>query len=233
MFMVAGDYKRAVQLTDKVKTKYPLLDAVCKLLGRYKLDMTDQKALFELIENSSGRNRVVMRLYQKKYDTTTVAALQALPQEDALTDYLKVQRLCRQFDGAAKMAREDFNREDDPALLMPDDEIIPAATPEEIKAVQDAMKVLQEDIQLYVDLGMISDAEKLQKELEAQKKTLANMEKGEETVIQKPCTVYDAAYVYLKRCFERDPKYVDTARGDLDIDEELLNDVLGIKPKKK
>ena len=233
MFMVAGNYKRAVQLTDKVKTKYPLLDAVCKLLGRYKLDMTDQKALFELIENSSNRNRVVMRLYQKKYDTTTVAALQALPQDEALTDYLKVQRLCRQYDGAAKMGREDFNREEDPALLMPNDEIIPAATQEEIKAVRDAIKVLQEDIQLYIDLGMASDAEKLQKEMESQMKTVENMEKGEETVIQKPCSVYEVAFTYLKRCFERDPKFIDTARGDLDIDEELLNDVLGIKPKKK
>ena len=32
MFMLAGDFQRAVQLTDKVKTKYELLDAVCKLL---------------------------------------------------------------------------------------------------------------------------------------------------------------------------------------------------------
>jgi hypothetical protein len=41
------------------------------------------------------------------------------------------------------------------------------------------------------------------------------------------------AYYYLKRCFQRDKSFIDTARGDLDIDEELLNDVLGIKPKKK
>ena len=63
--------------------------------------------------------------------------------------------------------------------------------------------------------------------------TLAAMEKGETTMIPAQCSVYDAACIYLKRCFERDKKYVRTAQADLDITEELLNDVLGIKKDKK
>lgn len=174
MFMIAGDFRRAVQLTDKVRTRYPLLDAVCKLLGRYRLDASDRQELYDMIEGSSDRNRVVMRLFQKQYDSLTVAALQALPQDDALTDYLKVQRLCGQFDGAAKMRMSDFDRSEDPGLKMPDDDV-----------------------------------------------------EGMEYVAR---SVYEVAYVYLKRCFERDKSYVDVARGDIDIDEELLNDVLGLKP---
>ena len=62
---------------------------------------------------------------------------------------------------------------------------------------------------------------------------LATMEKGEISIIPYECNVYEAAYAYLKRCFERDGKYVKTAQADLDITEELLNDVLGIPNKKK
>ena len=51
MYMLAGNYQRAVQLTDKVKSKYQLLDAVCKLLGRYKLDFSDREALYNLSKN--------------------------------------------------------------------------------------------------------------------------------------------------------------------------------------
>ena len=229
MFMLAGDFQRAVQLTDKVKTKYQLLDAICKMLGRYKLPPSDQKALFELIENSSPRNRVVMRLYRKQYDSTTVAALQALPQDEALTDYFKVQRLCRQYDGARKMKYIDFDRDEDPSLVMPSDEVLPAPTEDEINVVRNEIKILKDDIQLYSSMGLSDDVSKMEKELSEKQALLDKMLLGEETIIRSDCSVYDVAYFYLKRCFKKDPEMVDIARGDLDIDEGLMNDVLGIK----
>jgi hypothetical protein len=58
------------------------------------------------------------------------------------------------------------------------------------------------------------------------------MEKGEETIEKVDCSVYEAAYQYLKQCFEKDPKFKITARGDYDVNEELMNDVLGIKMKR-
>ena len=229
MYMLTGNFQRAVQLTDKIKSKYELLDAVCKMLGRFKVDVSDQPALFELIENSSPCNRVVMRLFQKQYDSTTVAALQALPQDDPLTDYLKVQRLCRQYGGAVRMKHVDFNRTEDPMLVMPSDEVLPAPSEKEIATVRDVVKILRDDIQLYRDMGLKDEVEKMEKELEEQLTLLAGMEKGESAVIKAECTVYDVAYHYLKRCFDRDKTMIQTARGDLDIDESLLNDVLGIK----
>ena len=39
--------------------------------------------------------------------------------------------------------------------------------------------------------------------------------------------------LWVKRCFERDPKMIKTAQADYDIAEDLLNDVLGIKKEKK
>jgi hypothetical protein len=82
-------------------------------------------------------------------------------------------------------------------------------------------------------MGLSEDVAKLQKELETKSTTLASMEKGEISVIPYECNVYEAAYAYLKRCFERDGKFVKTAQADYDIAEELLNDVLGIKKEKK
>ena len=71
------------------------------------------------------------------------------------------------------------------------------------------------------------------KQLEDAEKTLADMEKGEVSVIPVTCSVYDAAYIYLKNCFDKDRKFVKTAYADYDIAEELLHDVLGIKKEKK
>lgn len=229
MFMLAGNFQRAVQLTDKIKSKYELLDAICKMLGRYKVDAAEQKELFELVENSSPRNRVVMRLHKKEYDSTTVAALQSLPQEEALTDYLKTQRLCRQYNGVLSMKNATFDRDEDPGLRMPADEVLPAPTEQEINAVKNAIKLLEDDILLYREMGLTDDVQKMEKELSGQKEILVKMLSGEETVIRAECSVYEVAYVYLKRCFARDQSKIEVARGDLDIEEDLLNDVLGIR----
>ena len=99
--------------------------------------------------------------------------------------------------------------------------------------MKDALQVLKEDIELYKSMGLTEDVAKLEKEYETQSATLATMEKGEISIIPYECSVYEAVYTYLKRCFERDGKFVKTAQADYDIAEDILNDVLGIKKEKK
>ena len=172
--------------------------------------------------------------YLALFDSTTVQALQRMPQDHPVTDYMKAQFLCMKYeDEIQKMKDTKFDRTVDPSFSHPKDEIVPAATPEEIEELKAQIKVTQEDIQLDKDYGEFVRAAEGEKKLEAQLAALASMEKGETSVIPYECTVYDAAYAYLKRCFERDGKYVKTAQADLDITEELLNDVLGIPNKKK
>ena len=122
-----------------------------------------------------------------------------------------------------------FERDEDPLLRMPSDEVLPAPSEQEITAVKNAIKLLEEDIVLYREMGLSDDVQKMEKELSGQKEILARMLSGEETVIKAECSVYEVAYVYLKRCFARDESMVAVARGDLDIEEDLLNDVLGIR----
>ena len=247
MFMLAGNYQRAVQLTNKIKSindNYKLLDAVCKLMGRYKLDVEDKEALYKLIEKSSQRNKVVMRLYQKQYDSVAVA-IKALPQDDPLTDYFKVQYLCGKCTGTANMRNRNFDREEDPSLSMPGDTVVYdideatiAKIENDIKATDNEIKIKDDDIELYTSLGMPVNEIQAEKAALLEKKAAlleekAKIERGEPMHIKAECTVYDVAFHYLKRCFQKDKSYIDIARGDLDIDEELLNDVLGIKTTKK
>lgn len=234
MFMLAKNYSRAEELSSIIENEHPMLRAIVRCLGGY-IDYEDPKEAetIELIKKSSPRNEVIVNLYMAKYDSTTVQALQKLPQEEALTDYLKAQRLCLQYEDLMTMNATQFDRKEDPSFSHPKDEIIPAATPEDIKVVKDAIQVLKDDIQLYKDMGLTDEVAKMEKELETQSATLATMEKGEISIIPYECTVYEAAYQYLQRCFERDKKYIRTAQADYDITEDLLNDVLGIKKEKK
>lgn len=235
MFMLAKNYERAEELSSIIENEHPMLRAIVRCLGGY-IDYSDPKeqATVELIKKSSVRNEVIVNFYLAQFDSTTVKALQRLPQEQALTDYLKAQRFCLQYDNEIMaMNTASFDRSEDPSFSHPKDEIIPAATPEEIKAVKDEIQVLKEDIDLYRSMGLSEDVAKLEKELETKSTTLASMEKGEISVIPYECNVYEAAYAYLKRCFERDGKFVKTAQADYDIAEDLLNDVLGIKKEKK
>lgn len=232
MFMLAGNYSRAEELSSIIENEHPVLRAIVRCLGGF-IDYEDPKEekTIELIQKSSPRNEVVINLYRSKFDSTAIKAFHKLPQEEPLTDYLKTQRLCIQYDNdIMKMKATDFDRNEDPWFSHPKDEIIPAATPEDIQATRDAVTALKEEIDLYASMGL--DVESMKKELETQQATLANMEKGETSIIPASCSVYEAAYIYLKKCFEKDKKYVRTAQADYDIAEELLNDVLGIKKKK-
>ena len=74
----------------------------------------------------------------------------------------------------------------------------------------------------------------MEPELTSARNLLEGMMKGEATLVPyEESSIYEAAYIYLKRCFERDPKMIKTAQADYDIAEDLLNDVLGIKKEKK
>lgn len=235
MFMLMKKYDRAEELTSMIADQHPTLRAIVRCLGGF-IDYEDPKEAetIKLIQGSSPRNEVVINLYMAKFDSTTVKAIQKLPQEEALTDYIKAQRLCMQYEGdVMKMKSVDFDRSEDPLFVHPKDEVIPPPTPEEIKVVQDAVAVLEGDVQLYKDLNMLEEVANIEKELEVQKKALETMMKGETTVIPATCSVYDAAYVYLKSCFGKDAKFVKTAQADYEIAEDVLNDVLGIKKDKK
>lgn len=234
MFMLAKKFARAEELSSIIENEHPMLRAIVRCLGGY-IDYEDPKeeATINLIKQSSPRNEVIINLFMEKFDSTTVQALQRLPQDHPVTDYLKAQRLCLQYESdVMKMKATTFDRAEDPTFSHPKDELIPAATPEDIQAAKNAIAVLKEDIQLYKDMGLTDEVAKMEKELEVQTTSLANMEKGETSIIPFECSVYDAAFVYLKQCFGRDGKFVKTAQADYDITEDLLNDVLGIKKKK-
>ena len=243
MFMLAKKYSRAEEMTSIIENEHPKLRAIVRCLGGF-IDFNDpaEQKTVEIIKQSSPRNEVIIDLYRfdpydrAKMDTLvveTVAALQKLPQDQALTDYLKVQRFCLQYDNdVMKMRNEHFNREEDPSFSHPKDEIIPPPSPEDIEQQRGVVKNLEEEIALFRDMGI--DVSAMEPELTSARNLLEGMRKGEATLVPyEESSVYEAAYIYLKRCFERDPKMIKTAQADYDIAEDLLNDVLGIKKEKK
>ena len=130
MLMMAHDYDNAVNWSEVIKSRYPLLNAVCKLLGGYINDLTsaENKSMIELIKKSSVRNHVIMELHHsEKINKDTLAPLlMQLPQDEALTDYLKAQRLCLQCGlDLQKMKNEDFVREEDRGLLREGESVTP------------------------------------------------------------------------------------------------------------
>ena len=120
----------------------------------------------------------------------------------------------------------DFDRDEDPLLVMASDEVLPAPSEQEVDAVKNEIKALEDDIKLYRDMGLVDEVAKMEKELAEKNVLLTTLQQGKETIIKAKCSVYEAAYFYLKRCFERNPEMIEIARGDLDIDEDLMNDVL-------
>ena len=234
MFMLAKDYERAEELSSIIEAERPMLRAIVRCLGGF-IDFEDPKeeATIDLIKSSSVRNEVIINFYKEQFDSTTVAALNKLPQGDPITSYLRAQYLCLKNDGdVMKMRNTDFDRAEDPSFVHPEDEVLEAATPEAIEEFKARMK----EIETYIEEDMILgfDTTENEAKLADMKETLAVMEKGEKTIIPvEHCSVYDAAKVYLQQCFSADQKYVRTAQADYDIAEDLLNDVLGIKKDKK
>lgn len=234
MYMLAKDYTTAAKWSSLIEGKYPMLRAVARCLGG-KLNYYDpaEKPSVDLIKSSSPRNEVIVNMFMQVFDSTTVAALQKMPAEDPLTDYIKAQRLCRQYKEANRMKAVNFNREEDPLFRHPDDKEIPVGGPEEIEALKQSIQGKIDEAQSYEGMGMDDIIAEINKEIERDREQLAKMERGEVVIEQCECTVYSAAYNYLKQCFAKDPEYVIKAKADAYICEELLNDVLGIQTKKK
>lgn len=69
------------------------------------------------IEETTPRNKVLVRLLRRQFDSATISALMQLPQEEALTDYLKAMRLCLQYQDVYTMCNKSFNLAEDPNLL--------------------------------------------------------------------------------------------------------------------
>ena len=232
MFMLAENYERAEELSSIIEKEHPMLRAIVRCLGGY-IDFTDpnEQKTIELVRSSSPRNEVIIKLAEEPRDTSIHTSLNKLPQDQALTLYLRAQHLCLKHDlDVNAMKRTSFDREKDPSFVHPKDEIIPAATPEEIEIQKAEIERINFDIEGDIALfGAASDD--LLVALKAAQDVLAVMEKGEVGV--KPFMEfqeYEAAKIYLQRCFEADPKFILTAKADYDIAEELLND-LGIETK--
>ena len=238
MLMMAHDYDNAVSWTELVKAQYPLLNAVCKLLGGYIKDLTtaENKAMIELIKKSSVRNHVIMELHHsEKINKDTLAPLlQQLPQDDALTDYLKAQRLCLQCElDLQQMKMLQFAREEDRGLMREGEYLIPAPTPEQIEATRAEIETLKTYIEEDKLIGL--DTSENERKVAKLQQDLRRMEKGEVTYhyLEKPLYMYDAAKFYLQRCFQKDKKFITIARRDYDIVEDLFYDAIGKeKPKK-
>ena len=234
MYMLAKDYASAAKWSSLIEGKYPMLRAVARCLGG-KLNYYDpaEEESINLIKSSSPRNEVIVNMFMQVFDSTTVAALQRMPVEDPLTDYLKAQRLCRQYKTIAKMNGTMFDRNEDPLFKHPDDKEIPVGSPEEIEALKQSIAGKREEAQSYEGMGMDDIIEDIKKEIAKDEEQLAKMESGEVVIEQCECTVYSAAYNYLKQCFAKDKEFESKAKADAYICEELLNDVLGIETKKK
>lgn len=237
MHMLAKNYVRAEELSSMIEGKHPMLRAIVRCLGGY-LDPDDPAdvALIGKIQESSPRNKVIVNLYAEKYDSTTVAALNQLPQDEALTYYLKAQRLCLENSNQAMLMKNaDFCRSDDPYFRHPEDRELPAPTEEEIEAQRQRVEELQQIHDADLAMGIEDAISQSERELEVAAALLSDMEKRESVVLPYSGILsdYDAAYIYLKECFSHDSKFVVTAKGDADINEDLLNDVLGIKQARK
>ena len=218
-----------------IATKHPMLRAVVRCLGGYlDLENPEDRQLLDKIAESSTRNKVIMNLYAEKFDSTTVAALRQLPPDEPLTMYLKAQRLCLQHSNQAMLMRAaEFDREDDPYFRHPDDKEIPTATDEEIDAVRKSIYDLEQEISIYRDMGLTDEVAVIEQDIQRAKNTLKDMENRVPIIDPVPCRAYEAAYIYLKTCFEKDKNFIKTAKADADINEDLLNEVLGIKQEKK
>ncbi len=121
MYVMSNNFRKAGQLTNILpaneKNRLVRAFALC-LGGYYKGGNTPEqrsrsREVFETVSESSPLNRVVLDLAMntKAYDKLAEEALEALPQDSALTDYLRAVIYCRKgarsHDFMDDMAAED------------------------------------------------------------------------------------------------------------------------------
>ena len=215
MFMLAKDYSRAEELSSFIDKKHPMLRAVVRCIGGYlDLENPDDRQLLDMICESSPRNKVIMDMYAEQIDSTTVSALNQLPNDQALTLYLKAQRLCLQHSNQAFLMKgADFDRNEDPTLRHPDDREIPTATEEEVAAVKKNISDLEQELAVYRDMGLVSEVQSVEQDIAKAQKNLKDMESRVPIIDPAPCSAYEAAYIYLKTCFEKDSKFTQWCKA--------------------
>ena len=231
MYLLSKNYVRAEELSSMLERSQPMLRAIVRCLGGY-LDPDDpaDRVLVEQIRESSPRNKVIINLFSEQFDSTTVAALNKLPSDEALTFYLKAQRLCLQHSNQVYLMKAaDFDREEDPYLRLPDDKEIPAATQEDIDALIKKIDETVLEMEMFRAMGLEDEVSLMEKEVGQLRVMVEAMQNKEPVIERVECKAYDAAYIYLQECFARDKRFILTAKADADINEDLLNDVLGIK----
>ncbi|MBO8456588.1 MAG: hypothetical protein IAC08_09355 [Bacteroidetes bacterium] len=100
MYLMAGAYDRTDSLMAILPERYgELKAAVLCFKGYYGEGDEESEKNFSIMADSSPRNRVVMYLARdtKKYNELAKEAVENLPPEDALTEYLKAIISCRYY----------------------------------------------------------------------------------------------------------------------------------------
>ena len=226
MYMLDGNYKSAVQLSSKfLKDSDPTLHAIVSCLGGYVgFDKDDQKTI-DKIRRSSGRNRVIIDMYQRHNPDSIAARLNRLPSDDPVTYYMKAQNICKEHSCITRdLKQKNFNREQDSGLEHPKDTWTTSGSPEKIEENERAVRHWKEKLKEYQHPLYKHVREYCQSML-----NVAEVELSENIRLIKinvDMKAYDAAKIYLKKCFKMDSKYKEIAKRDGDINEDLLNEVL-------
>ena len=241
MFLLAEEYARAVELSSLIAEQHPMLRAIARCVGGYinYEDEADMPTL-EIVKESSPRNAVIVDMCLARklalpelYDSVLVS-LNKLPQDDAMTYYLRAQRICMKYDNDLGLMRSTaFDRKkEDPNFRHPKDKEIPAASPEDIQSAKDEIQRLKDDLHYFtVDMPMPDVAAGIEADLAKAEEKLKDLETGEPTIEPYECKVSDAVVEYLKLSFAKDEKYRKAATSDWYITEDLFNEAIGIKKK--
>ena len=230
MYIKAKEYLRAYRLSSLLKDKDPMICLIAGCLaGAVSIEAMDKETL-EKIRNSSPRNHVVVNMYLKRYGKSTALLMNKMRHDDPVTLYLKAQRICKEYVGSVQKMRQGyFDRTWDPNFEHPKDAWTPAATPEQIMEQQAIVSVWEGKVKEYVHPLYKTTREYCRNELDKAAGKLKKMKSGEDRVFIKSnerITAYDAAKVYLAKCFCMDESMIEVAERDGDINEELLAEVL-------
>lgn len=177
-------------------------------------------------------NRFVLDICTNQRDSIVLSELQKLPQEDALTYYLKALRLSRKCDVSLRIMKSRiFNREEDPFLrfatdntvIVPSDSIYKEWIAELEKRIKE-LKLVKTDFETFGLADFVQDIDEELKTAEHELTELRN-------IGQKECLVevniYEVFVEYLKRCFVLENSFVEMAKHDSFIPYEILEKLVG------
>ena len=220
MYLLDENYSRAAQLSTLLEKSNPTLKAIVSCLGGYEgFDSNDQD-MMSRIRKSSDRNRLIISMYFKNFGDNIAKELNKLPADDPLTFYLKAQRICRKHSCIEGNLRNNrFDRSLDASLALSDD----ARLMEEIRLQGLEVKKWEDKLEEYKHKIYKETQIYFRSKLDVAKELLNNLYEQKANL---SISEFEAAKIYLKRCFQMDSKYVEIAKADGDINEELLKEVL-------